>query len=309
MDPLYKEKLMEVMKAFAHFCQEHHLRYYACGGTMLGAVRHQGFIPWDDDIDLYMPREDYDRMLQLRHTLAETPYQIVSPETTENYYCPWAKMMDRNSTILEYPYYHHTISIYVDIFPLDYFQLPKEQILQKQREYFSIFSAYLKSLKTYSPAELLSLLCKGKIKELLKGIYFQTLFRTRRKTLYQNFLRAKTYHSTSEEAKTRAAETEKPYTENCVCLSSSIGKVFKSEWFEDCIDHPFEDITLPVPRKYDEYLTLIYKNWRQLPPPEKQVTVHEYCYINLNQQLTYTEVKEILSENKNKCTCRQTDKE
>ncbi len=274
---------MEVMKFTARFCQEHGLRFYSCGGTMLGAVRHGGFIPWDDDIDLYMPRADYQRLLELRPQLSGTGYDCVAVESEQGYYCPWAKIVDLNTTIWEYSYYRHPIGVYVDIFTLDYYHLPKEQILKKQHDYSALFISYLKSLKSYSMADYLTMLRKGQFHAALKNICFQLFYRPCTDKHYQHVLQATDYYGTAEDA------------EICVCLTSSMGKVFRTEWFRDCEDMPFEDITLPVPRKYDDYLTLVYGDWRKLPPAEKRVSVHEFIYLDLNRRLSLQEMEELLT--------------
>ena len=73
----YKEILCNTMKSFINICKEHNLQYYACAGTCLGAIRHKGMIPWDDDIDVLMPRSDYDKFLALKQKLQGTGYEIV----------------------------------------------------------------------------------------------------------------------------------------------------------------------------------------------------------------------------------------
>ena len=76
-DVMLKKALISTLKGFVNFCEQHNLRYYAAFGTALGAVRHHGIIPWDDDIDVYMPREDYNKFLSLRGTLESSEYELL----------------------------------------------------------------------------------------------------------------------------------------------------------------------------------------------------------------------------------------
>ena len=86
----FQVALLKVFKQFAKYCEEYDLTYYAAYGTLLGAIRHQGFIPWDDDIDVYMKREDYDKMIANRKLLEATPYRITYVLDGESPY-PFAK--------------------------------------------------------------------------------------------------------------------------------------------------------------------------------------------------------------------------
>ena len=86
----FKQRLIKLFKEFIDVCNKNKLRYYAAYGTALGAVRHRGIIPWDDDIDVWMPREDYERFLSLRNQLTATPYEILDIQN-KGYYLYFAK--------------------------------------------------------------------------------------------------------------------------------------------------------------------------------------------------------------------------
>jgi len=109
---------LDIMKAFDAFCKENKLTYYLSGGTLLGAVRHQGFIPWDDDVDLMMPREDYQRMLTL--DFPDPNYGFFCLEKMADYSRPWVRMTDKRTVISGMAHYSgDTQAICIDIFPID----------------------------------------------------------------------------------------------------------------------------------------------------------------------------------------------
>lgn len=114
---------IEILNVFDTFCRKNNLIYSLAGGTLLGAVRHKGFIPWDDDIDVVMPRSDYERLLSLANNLPY-PYEVVSIWTENNPQKPYpytfAKILDSRTYMLEQPnVLDYETNVYIDIFPLD----------------------------------------------------------------------------------------------------------------------------------------------------------------------------------------------
>ncbi len=112
-------RLVPMLECIDKVCREHHLRYYLWAGTMLGAVRHKGFIPWDDDMDICMPRPDYDLLLVHCHEWMPAPFEVVGPHNRSDYPYPFAKVEDSSTTVLERPDFNFPEGIYVDIFPID----------------------------------------------------------------------------------------------------------------------------------------------------------------------------------------------
>ena len=110
-----QKNLEELDKVF----QANGIRYFMVSGTMLGAVRHQGFIPWDDDVDIAMPRADYERLLKEWHQLLPDYLEFVSAEQDENYPLPYGKIQDARTTVIEKSYRQYIGGAYIDIFPLD----------------------------------------------------------------------------------------------------------------------------------------------------------------------------------------------
>lgn len=131
--------MLRLLKVFDSICQKHNFTYWLDAGTLLGAVRHGGFIPWDDDLDVMMPYNDYQKFLALPTT--EIPFDVfLQTENTDvDYICPWVKLRDRFSHIDEstgpYPY---SQSIFMDIFPV----IMATENQHKSRKWFHYLSPY-----------------------------------------------------------------------------------------------------------------------------------------------------------------------
>ena len=114
-----QQQLLEIFIWFHAFCDEHKLRYYALGGTSLGAVRHHGFIPWDDDLDVGMPLSDYLKFIQLTQSLSNCPYKVESTLNAGKYFFyPYTKIYDTRTTLVENKRFPLKRGIYLDLFPL-----------------------------------------------------------------------------------------------------------------------------------------------------------------------------------------------
>ena len=111
-----KKALFETMKEFHTFCEAHNIEYFLLGGTLLGAVRNEGFIPWDDDVDVGMLRKDYDKLMELSY-LFDYPFLLRSPDNEKSFITPFAKLTNERILVSEQSY---TGGVWIDIFPLDF---------------------------------------------------------------------------------------------------------------------------------------------------------------------------------------------
>ena len=112
-------RILPILEALDNTCREHGLRYYIWAGTMIGAVRHKGFIPWDDDLDIAMPRPDYDRLIAHGHEWLPEPFEMVCAENDDVYPLPFAKIQDSSTTLIERMHLKYLGGIYLDVFPID----------------------------------------------------------------------------------------------------------------------------------------------------------------------------------------------
>ena len=112
-------RMLRVLEAIDRTCKEHDLSYGIFAGSLIGAVRHKGFIPWDDDMDILMPRPDYERFIKHSREWLPEPYEFVCAENDPNYPLPFGKVQDASTTLIERRHLSYLGGIYVDVFPLD----------------------------------------------------------------------------------------------------------------------------------------------------------------------------------------------
>ena len=116
---LLHQRILRILLAVDDCCRAHQLRYYIWAGTMIGAVRHKGFIPWDDDIDIAMPRPDYERFIAHSREWLSKPFELVCAENDESYPLPFGKVQDASTTLIERLHLRYLGGIYIDVFPID----------------------------------------------------------------------------------------------------------------------------------------------------------------------------------------------
>ena len=121
--------ILNILLAVDKVCCEHDLRYYLWAGTMLGAVRHRGFIPWDDDMDICMPRPDYDRLMAHAHEWLPAPYEAICADNTPTYPGGFGKVIDASTTLIEREHSDYLGGVYIDVFPLD--GVPSSKLAQR----------------------------------------------------------------------------------------------------------------------------------------------------------------------------------
>lgn len=262
-----QQRLLDMLKWFHAFCIEHDLKYYLLYGSMLGAARHQGFIPWDDDVDVGMPREDYDKLCVLLSERLVDNYILETPYSAAKEYCfPIAKLYDTRTTLIENKRYQVKRGIFIDVFPLD-----------------GIGNSLEESKKNYKEIEkkyhfLLTRMCgirKGR--KLYKNIAVMLMrcvpqFVVNDKKLLRNLDRlcaARGYEDNKYVASLLGAYGSREIVSKDIIGVPTLYK------FEDTLVYGVED--------YEKYLTLLYKDWEKLPPAEKRGTHHDFVSLSLDE--------------------------
>ena len=131
---------MGILDHVHRFCEQHGLTYFLSSGTLIGAVRHKGYIPWDDDLDIYMPRHDYERFLQT-YCDPEGTFRAIDPKREPHYYYTFAKVVDLRTRMVEKETEGYEIGVYIDIFPVDYVtkdQKELERIFRQKKLLYKI---------------------------------------------------------------------------------------------------------------------------------------------------------------------------
>ena len=249
-----------IAKAFFSFCQEHDIPAVALYGTALGAVRHGGFIPWDDDMDVGLLRQDYRRLLTLREQLPPQ-LELLCPELTPGYSLTFAKLCLKNTTFIEASHQERTYhsGIYIDIYPLDY--APEDQEEQRRQQRRCFLYARLASLAQYPTpslpegasglsAALMRLAC-------LLGHGLLRLTGQNRDRMYRRYLRWATRYPDGgllvDVADMRPKDTLLPTP--LIFPPSAL---------------PFMDGEIPVPADSHAYLKAYYHDYMRLPAPKER---------------------------------------
>ena len=245
---------LDILKWIDRFCKENKVQYFLDSGTLLGAVRHKGFIPWDDDIDIIMLREDYERFLKLMKN--EKEYKLINYKNSDNYLYVFSKVYDDNTIICEQ---EETIvkpdyGIYVDIFPID--KLPDNKLLCRLFQFLILMRKRQIWAVTMPPV---------RSKFIFKLIY---LFSLRKKNFryYLGKLDKFIQKYNKKDTKVIWGATASFDSYRRIPIHTVCGKV-KME---------FEGFLFDAMAGYDEYLTCIYGDYMKLPPKEKQISNHSF---------------------------------
>ena len=253
-----KEIEFEILKVFHSFCVEHHLRYYFAYGTLLGAVRYKGFIPWDDDVDVLMSREDYQRFLELWKDSER--YRLFAFEKDPAALFPYAKICDMTTRkdetgfVCEIP-----LGVDIDIFPLDHWADDLEEAKREAKRIggymFRLGLSKLRKPDSLHPA-----------KRFVKGL----LMRWCKLRGGAHYVRKILQEAVKEEQRGSRYMGTKTW---CVYGERNI---VPAEAFSDGVEIEFEGEKFFAPVGYDAYLTCLYGDYLPEPPKEKQKTHHSF---------------------------------
>lgn len=260
---------LEIAKEIRRVCEENDIRYFLADGSFLGAVRHGGFIPWDDDMDMGMLRSDYEKFCRIAPARLKPEYCFQNWDTDVNYSLPFGKVMKRNTVYLESKKSRRLKEngFYVDIFPYDYVPEDPEERAKYAAKLLSIYR--VKLMKSgYKPW-----MDNDKIvwKKRIGYLYYQVqaLFASQKELAQGYDALAVALHDSS-----------------VICEQSALPKpdYFKRELFEEFADYTFEGETFRGVKDYHGYLTALYGDYMQLPPEDKRENRHQIIEIDFGEQ-------------------------
>lgn len=255
MEQLTKKELQKsqlgILKYIDRVCKENKIKYFIHYGSMLGAVRHQGFIPWDDDIDIGMYREDYETLRKIILEEQNERYGILDKDTSDWYFQNFMVVIDKNTVIKNHVTQKpHDTSVFVDVFPIDRFDdtkvIKKAHLLVTLRQICYIKKKYIQ----YADSKIKDF-CRKTVWYLLRGVnprYF-------------------TYKI--DKLITKYSLPNGKYEAAIGVGKDGMKEVFPSGTFENLVEVPFEDMNVPIPEKYDLFLTQFYGNYMQKPSDEE----------------------------------------
>lgn len=260
----------EILKEFVDICNKEGFLYFISYGSLIGAIRHKGFIPWDDDIDISMPRKDYERFLAYAKANLQDKYNIINIYEYADYPLTTTQLSLKNTSFVVEPFKdidNIPFGVFLDIFPMD-FVSDNDRIMKKQNRRAFVYGK-------------LMILCSIKKPYLPCGKYKKMIIHFFTACVYYIL---KLFKISGRKMNDRIDGLVKDYrdgTKRIRFMNSSL-QFYDSilNWNDvfPTIPVQFEDITVQAPREYDKYLRALYGDYMQIPPEDKRVS---HCPVKL----------------------------
>lgn len=249
-----KKIQLDILIAVDDFCSKNNIKYFLSFGTLLGTIRHRGYIPWDDDIDIIMLRDDYNRFLE---TFNHSYYKVNSIQNNPTYFLAFAKVTDERTVMQEEIVYPTEYGVYIDVFPVD--NMPSLEEFKNFQRKKSILNklATLKIVKVGNHSLVKNMVLR--IAHFLLCPLPITWIARKADALCQSYI-----NTPSSMAGVLA-----PY-------SNKERWIVRKNLFQKAIMATFEGLQFPIPAAYDEFLTHLYGDYMQLPPEEARVSHHKF---------------------------------
>ena len=257
-----------IAREIKRLCDKHNIKYFIIAGTLLGAIRHGGFIPWDDDMDVGMLREDYEKFLKVAKTELGADFFLQTPETDKNYGLPFAKILLNGTLLVEATAGSNAKKgIFVDVFPFD---VAPENEAERENH----------NKKTYFYKRLL--LAKLNYNVCAKNDYVKRAVYFVLKIMSAFYSHDKLVNKLESEI-TRYNNSK---TEDIVNIGGAYGykkETIKADWVRDTVEIPFEDMTISAPVDYIKYLETFYGDYMTPPPEDKRYNRHSVTELDFGK--------------------------
>lgn len=255
-----QEVSLRILKRITSVCEEHGFRYTLAFGTLIGAIRHKGFIPWDDDVDILMPRPDYEKLIIYLKKHPIEYLKVFNWKHVKNYPLGITRICDMRYRVLEKNFIDFDHGIFVDVYPVDglanSYNDAKKAFDRTAKERDELFMSAIKKYREIRLVEFFKnpRLVLSKLRRRILGICY-----------YQRKLEEKVIKYAFEDFKYVGVPNW-----NWAKI------VFERDWFNDRVKVPFEDGEFYITKHYDKMLREEYGDYMQLPPIEKRVYHHGY---------------------------------
>lgn len=251
---MMQETQLQILRKIDEFCRFNHIKYSLYAGTLIGAVRHHGFIPWDDDVDIAMPRDDYDRFCLLASVSFPNGYFLINHSINSSFPFPHSQVMKTGTLAVlpgtEFLSFPHCI--FVDIYPFDYVENEKKA------------AQFSKQLIKWNVIQ------GRKITPINKMCYWG------KKNGGLSAIIAKMIPEVVINAKLKGGNCGNHQKKECVQFYEGKNGFFEQDLFSELIELPFEDLSAICFKKYDLYLKKIYGDYMSLPPLKDRQGHHDY---------------------------------
>jgi len=245
---------LDILYRVVKYCDHNHIKYFLAYGTLIGAIRHRGYIPWDDDIDIAMPRPDYEKFIQNFNQVNEK-IKVHSNELDSKFLYQFSKVSNEETLIIENTKIKSKIGVNIDIFPIDGYRMNDTKLLKRQRNLKRLLN--LKIINISRKRKLF----KNIILLLGKTILFLVTIKNINSMMIKN---SQTYS----------------FAEEDYCCNISTGDMespLPKKYFEEQVLCKFEGKQYYTSKYYHEWLKIYYGNYMELPSEEEQRTHHDYA--------------------------------